>query len=42
MHGNEAGDMGGWFGLGHGLIGGLFWLLLILIIAALVKYLLKK
>lgn len=42
MHGNEAGEMSGWFGFGHGLFGWIFWLAIILLIAALVKYLLKK
>lgn len=42
MHGDEAGHMSGWFGFGHGLFGWIFWLVLILLIAALIKYLLKK
>lgn len=37
MHGDDFGYMGGWFG--HGLFGVLWWIIIILVIAALLKYL---
>lgn len=41
MHEDGFYGMGGW-GFGHGLIGLLFWVFVILVIAALIKYLFKK
>lgn len=45
MYGDEYGHMGGfmgWMGFGHGIFGVLWWIIIILVIAALVKYLFSK
>lgn len=40
MH--DSGDMGWGFGMGHGVFGLLAWIVLILAIAALIKYLFSR
>jgi len=42
MYGHDYGSMGGWFGFGHGLFGLVWGIILILVIAALLKYLFGK
>jgi hypothetical protein len=42
MYGDDYNHMGSWFGFGHGFFGLLFWILIILVIAALLKYLFGK